>query len=332
MWALLRTLLILVVILALLLLGAWGTLALWYRLPAPEWVRIAAAAVFAVFSLWAVLRQFRPARLRALATFGVVFAALLVWWTSIEPPRTADWQPEVARQVTGEINGDLLTLTDVRDFDWRTPQDFTQSWVTRSYDLSKVETVDLFMSYWAGAEMAHMMVSFGFSDGKFLPWSVEVRRAAGGGFSPLDDMFKSHTISIIASEERDVVGLRSNIRKEDVEIFRLRMPPERARELLEAYVAKSNALAQQPEFFNSLFSNCSATVIKMASAIGDNIPFDWRLIVNGYFPNYLYDHGALSTSVSLQELRQLGKIDARAIAHGLQPGYSEAIRVGVPTP
>src|SRR5262245_23142839 len=126
----------LVVVLALALATAWGSLALWYRLPfAAEW-RLASAALFALFCLATLAALFTPRRVPAVIAFGAVFGALLVWWSTIEPEARADWAPEVARQVTGERQGDILTLTDLRDFDWHGPEDFTERWQTRSYDLS----------------------------------------------------------------------------------------------------------------------------------------------------------------------------------------------------
>jgi hypothetical protein len=202
-------------------------------------------------------------------------------------------------------------------------------WLTRRYDLSKLRTLDLFMSYWAGPEMAHVILSFGFEDGAQLAWSIEVRRSKGGAFSPLADLFKSDPLVILATDERDVVRARSNIRGEDVRLYRLRTPPEAARALLLEYVDDSNALAVAPAFYNSISTNCTTTVVKLIRAA---VPFDWRLIVDGYLPCYLYDRGAVDTHITLDELTALAHIDARAKAADQSPEFSRLIRVGVPSP
>ncbi len=316
----------------LALVAAWATLALWYRLPVSEVTRGFVAGLFALVGLFTVAALFGRWRFKAVLAFAVAFAVVLLWWRTIKPVENASWAPDVARQVTGEFRGDLLTLTNVRNFEWHSTTEFVEQWTTRTYDMRKLKTVDLFMSYWAGPEIAHVIFSFGFEGGEQLPWSIEVRRRAGGAFSPLADLFKSNPLVIIAADERDVVGVRSNFRGEDVQIYRLKASPDQARALLREYVADANALATTPQFYNSLTTNCTTTVVKMMRVVGDTVPFDWRLIVNGYLPDYAYDRGAVDTSVSLADLRNASHIDQRARDDGLSPNFSRAIRVGVPSP
>ncbi|MEM6374537.1 MAG: DUF4105 domain-containing protein, partial [Pseudomonadota bacterium] len=209
---------------------------------------------------------------------------------------------------------------------------FDEVWVSRTYDMSKITSVDLFMSYWAGPAMAHLMVSYGFEDGTNLTWTVEVRRAIGGSFSPVADYFKANTMAVIASEERDVVGVRTNIRKERVQLFRLRGQPEAARDMLTAYVDLANSVAEEPRWFHSVFSNCSLTVVDLARSVGINLPLDYRVIVNGFFPEYLYEQGAMNPDFTIEELYSLGAISARGQEAGLTDEYSAAIREGVPAP
>ena len=327
-----RGLVRLILALAVGYVAVWGSMVLWFKLPGPEPLRWLVAAAFAALGAGTVVGTFTMARLRWLSVFTAVFVVLLVWWNSLIPPTEGPWSPELDRQVTGTIEGDILTLENVRAFKWRSEDDFTEVWTTRSYDLAEIDSVDLFMSYWGGRNMAHLMLSFGFADGDYLAWSIEVRRRGDDGFSPIADFFKAHPIAIVASDERDVVGLRSNIQNASVRLFRLRMPPDRARNLLEAYVAGANKIVEEPHWFNSVFTNCSRTAILIARYAGATLPADWRIIVNGYFPDYLYDQGALATDVSIEELYRLGDISERAGAEGLTQRFSDAIRNGVPRP
>ncbi len=314
------------------LLTAWATLALWFRLPTPEPLRIATAAAFALLGATTLLAQLTRARLRLLALFTAALAATALWWSALQPPATGTWAPDVARQVTGRYDGDILTLDGVRNFHWRTPEDFTPAWDSRSYDLATLTTVDLFMSYWAGPSIAHMLVSFGFENGDYLAWSVEVRREQGDVYSPLGDMFKAHTLVLIAADERDVIGTRTNARGEDVQLYRIKADPANARALLERYVATANALAERPVWYNSLTANCTTVVIWMLRTLFDDIPLDWRVFVNGHFPRYAYDRGVLDTRHSLEDLRAASHVTDKARATGMTPAFSQAIREGVPDP
>lgn len=317
-----------VVLAALSLLWACG--AIWFRAPFPEFARILLCGPIVLFGIGSLIALFRGLFGRAFLVLVILLAPVHLWWATLTPPTMRDWSPDVARQVTGVIEGDILTLTDVREFKWHSPDDATPVWTTRQFDLTTMRSTDLFLSYWAGPEMAHVVLSFGFENGEYIAWSVEVRRVTGGAFSPIADLFKANTLAIVAAVETDVIGVRSNLRGEDVQLFRLRWMPDTARALLEEYVRQANALADQPKWYNSLTTNCTTVIFQMMSAIGDGQMFDWRMIVNGYLPNYAYDRKTLNTEFSLSELRERGKISERAKAAGLERTFSSQIRIGVP--
>ena len=317
---------------AVALATAWAALALWYRLPFETLPRAALAGGFALLGLAVVIALFRRKALRALTTFTLAIAAVILWWSTLTPPVNGNWSPDVARQVTGVVEDDILTLSCVRNFSWQTPEEFSESWEVRSYDLTALQTVDLFMSYWAGPQMAHMIVSFGFADGEQIAWSVEVRRQIGGGFSPVADLFKSNTLVLIAADERDVVGTRTNARGEDVQLFRIDVSPDTARALLLRYVAAANSLAARPQWYNSLTTNCTTVVMDLIRSFADDVPLDWRVLANGYLPDYAWEQGVLDQTRTVEELRALGSITPIAQAHGVTPDYSAVIRDGVPSP
>jgi hypothetical protein len=289
-------------------------------------MRGAAAIAFSALSILMVGRVIGRGPRWAPLVFLAASAALLVWWTTLRPNAQADFSPDVARQVTGQVNGDQLTLNDFRDFGWRSETDIDERWGSRSFDLSKLATLDLFLSYWAGPTMAHFVVSFGFEDGRHLAWSVEVRRLRGITFSPVADLFKSNPLIIVAAEERDVIGVRTNVRGEDVQRYRLYVSKSAMRALLLEYVDQANALAAQPAFYNSLTSNCTTFVVRMARAIGADLPFDWRLIANGYLPEYAFEKGVLEPGRSLEAVKAGSHIRDRALRAGLTEEYSRAIR------
>ncbi|WP_413991655.1 DUF4105 domain-containing protein [Labrys okinawensis] len=309
----------------------WGTLALWYRLPFGEIARYSIPALWVVLALVA-LRGCAFSRWRQLIPYAVALAALLVWWQTIGPRSDKDWSPDVARQYTSTMEGSTVRVTNVRDFEWRSDTDFTQHWEERSYDLDTITRVDLFTSTWGNPAIAHTMISFGFADGRYLAFSVEVRRQKGEAYSAVSGLFKQNELVAIAADERDVIRVRSNVRGEDVQIFNLRTSPARAREALVYFLSMGNRLARQPRFYNTATTNCTTVPFYLARKLNPTLPLDWRVLVSGYLPDYLYDIGALTHQVSLSELRDKGRITERAKAADQSANFSQAIRESVPEP
>jgi hypothetical protein len=268
----------------------------------------------------------------ALAAYAAFSAAILVWWSTVTPSNDRDWQPDVARSVMATIDGDRLVVSNVRNFNWRSDTDFDQRWEERTYSLSHVSNVDLILSYWAGEAIAHLIVSIGFDDGSRLAFSIETRKSRGEDYSTIAGFFRQYELSIVAADERDVVRVRSNVRGEDVRIYRLRMPPMYAQALLREYVAEANDVAHAPRWYNTLTGNCTTLVFGMIRVIRPGLQLDYRILLSGYLPDYAYDMGATDTSIPFETLRGLARIHDKAAQADADPNFSTKIREGLPIP
>ncbi|RYF35416.1 MAG: DUF4105 domain-containing protein [Comamonadaceae bacterium] len=320
--------------LVLLLPTTWAVLALHYQLPLPSPWPTLAGALWVIFALATIALLWRRQTGRALLTYGIAFAVLLAWWVRIEPSDTRDWADDVARHVVARQDGSVLTLANIRNFDWRSDTDYTPRWETRRYELDKLQSVDMAVSYWMGPAIAHTLVSFGFDDGKGgseqLAFSIEIRKERGEAFSAIAGFFKKFELNLVAADERDIFRVRTNMRGEDVFLYRVSMTPEARRALLLAYVAEADTLIKAPQFYNTLTANCTTIVYGMAQRIVGGLPLDWRLLASGYLPEYLYDMDALAPGHTLDTLRAAGRITLRAQAANTDPDFSKAIRLGVP--
>ncbi|MET3517915.1 hypothetical protein ABIC63_005722 [Pseudacidovorax sp. 1753] len=321
-------------VLVLLGTGLWAALALYYRLPLPEGGRIAAAAAWGLAALGVIGRPWRPFHGRALAAYVLAFALLLVWWGRIAPSDTRDWADDVARHIEPSVAGSIVTLRNVRNFEWRSDDDYTVRWETRQYDLDRLRSVDMALSYWMGPAIAHTLVSFGFDDGqggtRYLVYSVEIRKERGESFSAVAGFFKQFELALVAADERDVLRVRTNVRGEDVYLYRVAMPPEAMRSLFLAYLDQSITLAAHPRFYSTLTANCTTIVFDMARRIVGGLPLDWRLLASGYLPEYLQSIDGLAAKADLETLRAAGRITERATAADADPRFSQAIRSGIP--
>jgi Domain of unknown function (DUF4105) len=314
-------------------IGIWWAAAVWYDCGAGEPWRALLAGSPLIFALAAVASLAIPRRwFFALAGYGAAFALFLAWWATITPTNDRNWAPDVARTVTATIDGDRLVVRNVRNFNWRSDSDFDQRWEERTYNLSHLTDVDLIMSYWMGEAIAHTIVSFGFKDQPRLDFSIETRKEKGEGYSSVAGFFKQYELAIVAADERDVVRVRSNVRDEDVRIYRLRMTPADAQRLLREYVMAANELARTPRFYNTATANCTTLVFDMVRVIHPEVTLDPRVILSGYLPNFAYAVGATDTSISFEKLRELSKIHDKALLADGDPNFSARIREGIPVP
>ena len=237
--------------------------------------------------------------------YGATWLIGLGWFFSIEPQQDRDWMAEVDQQVAYErdaTNPDLITLTNVRNFDWRTDKDATEHWETRTIDLSKLSGVDVTNSYWMGPLIAHTLVSFRFEDDRPLAFSFEIRKENDESFSALAGFFRRYELSLIAAEERDIIYTRSNARGEQVYLFPIsNLQQHEVRSLFESYLTAMDELNTKPAWYNTLTSNCTNIIFYMARIVsGDRLPWDYRIWVSGWLPNYLYDVGMLDAAPEKQ--------------------------------
>jgi len=315
--------------LAMLFAGLWGALVIWFRLvPAPPLREVLVAGLLLLALAATVCLVLR--RWRIVVLYMVCFAAVFGWWAALQPSNDRVWADDVARMASGTVEGNRLVVRNVRNFLWRSDTDFDARWETRSYDLDTLTGLDLIMSYWAGESIAHAIASFGFAGGQRLAFSIEIRKEKTQSYSALAGFFRAYELAFIAADERDVVGVRTNVRDEDVRIYRLRMLPPQARALLLEYVAEANDLARTPRFYNSLTTNCTTQIFRMVRALQPGLPLDYRLLLTGYVPDYVYDLGGLGTRVAFQALRDRSHI--RGKADSIDPDFSQKIREGVPKP
>ena len=322
-----------VVALAVVGTGVWGTLALHYSGLSPGWLREALAAAFgllALVALGAIGAGWR--RGAVLAAFAVAFLGLLLHWRTIEPSRDRDWAPEVARLPHVTVDGDLVTLHDIRNFDYRTETDFTPAYYDRTVDLRKLDALDVVTSYWMGPAIAHVFLSFGFGD-DHVAVSVEARKERGEGYSSVQGFFKRYELIYLVGDERDLIRVRTNYRHdppEDVYLYRVCGPVENARRLFLEYVRAINALRERPRFYDTLTTNCTTTILLHTRVNPGHLPLSWKVLLSGYAAEYVYERGRFDTGLPFEDLRRRSRINDAARAADRAPDFSRRIREGLP--
>jgi hypothetical protein len=311
------------------LLNLWATAALHFDLQFAAW-RTPVAIVYAV-AIATLIVSFKS-RWRGIGSAFCAFACVLTWWLSLKPSNHRRWQPDVAQIAWAEINGDQITIHNFRNCDYRSEGEYRPHWETRTYDLSTLHAVDLFLVYWGSPWIAHPIVSFDFGDLGHVAMSVEPRKEVGKTYSAVRGFFRYNEIIYVIGDERDVVRLRSNYRQhEDVYLFRTTATPQQGRLIFLDYLRQANQLQEHPEWFNALTNNCTTNIPRSVAASGHRnfSRWDWRIWLNGHADEMLYQKGDLAGSLRFADLKRRASINSAA--HGAaKQDFPDRIRVGRP--
>lgn len=315
---------------SLFLLGMtiWGTLALYYSGSTSETVRLVLSSVFAAGTIMGLVFV-RPRR-RAILGFLAAFSLLVLWWLTIPPSLERDWQLDVAVLPYATFAGDTVTLHQIRNNTYRSETDFTPQYYDKTFALSKLQTVDLFLSYWGPTLIAHTILSFGFEGGEYVAISIETRKEKSEEYSAIRGFFKQYELMYVVGDERDLVRLRTNYRGEDVYLYRLQGSREVGRAVFLQYLRDINELSIHPAWYNALTENCTTGIYRLARPYSVRSWWSWKLFVNGYLDELAYDIGVVDRSLPFPEFKVRSHINARAKAADHDPGFSQSIRAGIP--
>lgn len=365
------------IFLTLIVCAIWAGLLLWIQLvdyPVMRWLVVAVGAVFSLITLINYIRHSKQGA-KWLAGFSVLWVLLAMWFAWLPAKQDRPWQPEVSRYLSisqDEQNPNLVTLHNVRDFDWvRAPDSETlvqptepyyykvaaetakekgeridlvakERWVDRTVDLSKLSGVDIINSYWMGAPIGHTLLSFRFEDDRPLSFSIEIRKEEDEVFSAIGGFFKQFEMIVVAAEERDIVYTRSNVRGEQVYLFPVQgMTQQQIQELFLQYLNQAEQLQQEAKWYNTLIRNCTTVLFDMARDVtkGDGLfPRDYRILASGYVPNYLYDEGLLPAgNWDIKQWYKRAHINPKVASFSEADNqsaydYSQKIREGLPIP
>ncbi len=332
MLRLLKGIALLVGLSVVLLMTGWATLAIYWSDLSADWLRTGLAGGFALATVSAFL--FLPNRMRTLIGFLVAFAAIVVWWLTIPASNGRNWQADVAVLPYASIQGERVTLHNIRNLQYRSEADFDARYYDKTFDLRHLDAVDLIAVYWMGDAIAHVMISFGFQETDFVAFSIEIRKEQGEAYSTLKGLFKQYELTYIVGDERDLIRVRTDVRNppEDVYLYRLQISQANARKFFMEYIRQINTMKEAPEWYNTLTTNCTTNVVRHVRAFGGLATYNWKVLLSGYAPQYAYELGTLDTRLAFEELRKRSYINPKARAIGDDPDFSRKIRSGLPTP
>ncbi len=271
---------------------------------------------------------------RLLGAFAAALLALAVLAhaalrLTLRPSTERDWSPDSAVPARAEFTGDSVTIRDIRDFRYRTGEDYDVRYYDKAFDLRELESmwfaVVPFTGYPAGA--AHTLVSFGFSGGGYVAISVEARKEKGESYSVLRGLLRQYELFYVVADERDVIALRTNHRKDDVFLYPVTADRENMRRMFVSMLHRANALAETPEFYNTLTNTCTTNLVDHANEISPRrIPRSHKILMPAFSDELARDIGLIDSDLPIGELRARHRVNERALAHADDPHFSQRIR------
>ncbi len=263
----------------------------------------------------------------------VTWALGMVWITARQPSNDRQWRIEVARIPSAELDGDMVTIRNIRNFHYRSVEDFDVSYYDKTFDLTRLDSADLLMCYWDGnTAIAHTMISFGFGGEDYVCLSVENRRQQGEAFGGIPGIYKQFEIIYIFGDDRDLINVRTSHRKEEVYLYRVQIDQEDLREYFEFALRRADKLNREPEFYDTLKYNCSSSLTQISDSLWpDQRPSRGFLsMLNGRTDEFAYGRGRLSNELPFDELKRRSYITPKGQKYQDASDFSQRVRDSLP--
>ncbi len=259
---------------------------------------------------------------------GFVVVAALVFWVSLRPSFARDWSLDQALAPEVTFHGETVTVKNIRNFRYRTTTDYDPAYQDKTYDVRGVNSVWFVVEPFRGKKGAHTLLSFGFKNGEYLAVSPEIRKEKGETFSPYLGILKQYELMYVIADERDVLGLRANIRKDDVYVYPIKTTEEQARQLFVRVLQRANTVdTVQPEFYNTIWNSCNSNILDAFNQVlGTHIGLSYRTLFPEHTDEVLYEQGLIDTDLPLEKARERFKINDRAAKFADSEEFSRGVR------
>lgn len=245
----------------------------------------------------------------------------------VRPSNQRDWSPELVKTPSANVDGDQVSIRNIRNNRYLTDDDFVVDYYDRQIRLQDIQTVDFLVVPFKLKAIAHTMVSFGLSDGTYLALSVEVRKEKGEKYNPLLGLGRQFELIYVLGDERDLVRVRTEHRDAEVYVYPSIASPLQAQALFVDMMERVNKLAVEPEFYHSIANNCTTNLAGHVNEVSPKkIKYGWRVLLPGFSAKYAYDLGLLDNRVPFEELQEIALVNDLALKYRDAPDFSQRIR------
>ncbi len=249
----------------------------------------------------------------------------------LRPSNDRSWVNDNKRMATAKFDGEEVTISNVRDFEWRSSRDFDERWVEMKINLNDVSKIWFVLEYFdpSRRQMAHTIMSFEMKDGTRVACSIEVRREKGERYNPLKGLFRQYELIYVWATERDVIGVRTRCRKNSVtHLFEaVVLGPGNERRMLESYLRRTNKLSQDPEWYNTITNTCTTNIVRHVNEVyPGRVPRAVAILLPGLSPKLLQKNNLVKMNGSIEETLESSIIDVRAKSWDGDSDFGDWIR------
>lgn len=256
-----------------------------------------------------------------------VLAALVVLVIVIRPSNEREWALDQAVLANAEIAPPLVTIRNIRNFTYESADRYTPAYYDKAFDLRKLDSAWFVVEPFGKGGVAHTFVSFGFGENDYVAISIEIRKEKGESFSPLKGLLRQYEIMYVVGDERDLIHLRANHRKDPVYLYRINATPEKIRAMFLSMLARANELREKPEFYNTLTNTCTTNLVSHVNAISpDRVPLRLAVLLPANSDRLAYDIGLIDRSAPFDQVRRAALINEKARQFAEDPEFSRKIR------
>lgn len=251
---------------------------------------------------------------------------------AVRPSNFRNWSSDQAVVPYAEIHGDRVVVHNVRNCRYLSDETYIVDYYDKSFSLAEVRTVDFLICPFPDTPfIAHTMLSFGLENGSGQPYhlvaSVEIRREEGETYAAWKGSARQYELMYVLADEQDAIDLRVNHRGEDVYLYRSTATPEQARDLLVDILRRTNKLAREPEFYDTLTNNCTINIVRHINRLSPGrIVYDYRVLLPGHSDRLAYDAGLIEQHGTFEETRSRAHINDLARQYHADAAFSRRIR------
>lgn len=261
---------------------------------------------------WFIVRAFWYIFERVfLLVFLLVLTVWLAWWTSQAPSLYRDWEPLDSVLPIISWSGDVVTIENIRNNTWETDTKYTPWFLSGTYDIRDIEKVYYVITPFSDRDgPAHTMLTFTFSWWRHLAISAEIRKERWEAFDALWGLLNQYELHYVIATEEDIIKLRTNYRKNQVYMYPINTPQEKMQQLFHSLLMRADKLTKEPEFYNTLWNNCTTSILTHANALRkEKLDGGRYTILPAHSDELVYAAGLIDTRLPLSEAREYYRID-----------------------